>query len=30
MINKVLPKWLKDPNQDPSELYEPDYEKCKL
>ena len=23
-------KWLKDPNQDPSELYEPDYEKCKL
>ena len=28
--NGAFGKWLKDPNQDPSELYEPDYEKCKL
>lgn len=28
--NGASGKWLKDPNQDPSELYEPDYEKCKL
>jgi hypothetical protein len=23
-------KWLKDKKQDPSTLYEPDYERCKL